>query len=162
MTYRGYSAVVEFDEEALTFFGRVINSDALVSFRGDTPDELVQSFHDSVDSYLETCDEMGVAPEKTYNGTLSVRMDPAIHQAAAVRSAELHESLNQYITDLVRQDVHGHEVVEKETFVGGDAWVGEGAVAYGNRSGTRYRSKIRRAGRKTTAMRRGTRRGKTR
>jgi predicted HicB family RNase H-like nuclease len=107
MKYRGYSAVVEFDENASTFAGRVINSDALISFRGDTPDELIQSFHDTVDSYLETCESTGIVPEKTYNGTLSVRMDPEVHQAAAIRSAELHESLNQYITDLVREDVWG-------------------------------------------------------
>ncbi len=37
MTYRVYTAVVEFDELTDTFSGRVVNSNALVLFRGDSP-----------------------------------------------------------------------------------------------------------------------------
>ncbi len=110
MTYRGYTAVVEFDERAETFAGRVVNSDALVSFRGDTTQELKQSFYDAVDAYLEACEEEGIEPEKSYNGTFSIRMTPEIHEAAAIRSAQKNESLNQYITNLIRRDVEVQEV----------------------------------------------------
>jgi len=105
MTYKGYEAVVEFDEQAETFTGRVVNSSALVSFRGDSPRELQESFHDAVDAYLEACKEACIRPERPYNGTLSVRMDPALHKAAAIRSAQKHTSLNQYVTGLIEQDV---------------------------------------------------------
>lgn len=105
MTYKGYTAVVEFDEHANTFFGRVVNSNALVSFRGDSPDELKQSFHDAVDAYLEACHDEGIEPEKSFNGTLSIRMDPETHKAAAIRSAQKHKSLNQYVTGLIKRDL---------------------------------------------------------
>jgi len=104
MTYRGYTAIVEFDEDANTFTGKVVNSNALVSFRGDCATELKRSFRDAVDAYLEACRESEIDPEKPYNGTLSIRMDPDTHRAAAIRSAQLNESLNQYVTDLIRRE----------------------------------------------------------
>lgn len=109
MTYRGYEAIAEYDEHAQTFTGSVVNSNALVSFRGDTTQELLESFYNSVDAYLEACEEAGIKPEKPYNGTLSVRMDPALHKAAAIRSAKKHTSLNQYITGLIEKDVELQE-----------------------------------------------------
>ncbi|MFA7566578.1 MAG: type II toxin-antitoxin system HicB family antitoxin [Alkalispirochaeta sp.] len=105
MTYRGYTAIVEFDELAKTFTGRVVNSNALVSFRGDSPEELEESFYNAVDGYLEACAEEGLEPEKPYNGTISIRMDPETHKAAAIRSAQKKESLNQYVVELIKRDV---------------------------------------------------------
>jgi predicted HicB family RNase H-like nuclease len=57
LRYRGYLAKVDFDEQADVFYGVVINSRALLSFEGTNSDEVKQSFHDVVDSYLETCSQ---------------------------------------------------------------------------------------------------------
>jgi predicted HicB family RNase H-like nuclease len=55
MEYKGYSAKVVFDEDANILHGEVINLRDVITFEGETADELEQAFHDSVDDYLEFC-----------------------------------------------------------------------------------------------------------
>jgi predicted HicB family RNase H-like nuclease len=59
MRYKGYEAVVEFDDEAEIFHGEVINIRDVITFQGDNVKGLKQAFHDSVDDYLEFCKERG-------------------------------------------------------------------------------------------------------
>jgi predicted HicB family RNase H-like nuclease len=54
LTYQGYIGKVDYDDDAETFFGTVVNANVLVSFRGRTVKELKKSFHDVVDSYVES------------------------------------------------------------------------------------------------------------
>ena len=64
MEYKGYFAKVEFDDETDIFHGEVINLRDVVTFQGQTVDELHQAFRDSIDDYLEFCAERGEEPEK--------------------------------------------------------------------------------------------------
>ncbi len=59
MEYKGYVAEVEFDDKADVFHGEVINLRDVVTFEGETVDELRKAFQDSVDDYLEFCAERG-------------------------------------------------------------------------------------------------------
>ena len=103
MTYRSYIGKVDYDDEAETFFGTVVNANVLISFRGRTVEELKKSFHDLVDSYLEDCRESGVPPEKPYNGSIMVRVDPAIHRRLAIKASERHESMNRFLQNLIEK-----------------------------------------------------------
>ena len=62
MTYKGYQARVELDEEARVFHGEVINTRDVITFQGSSVDELQQAFEDSVDDYLEYCAARGEKP----------------------------------------------------------------------------------------------------
>lgn len=64
MTYKGYIGHVTYDDEAKLLHGEVINIRDVVTFQGQSVDELEQAFHDSVDDYLEMCVERGEAPDK--------------------------------------------------------------------------------------------------
>ena len=97
LAYHGYIGKVDYDDDAETFYGTVINANVLVSFRGRTVKELKQSFHNVVDSYLEDCKEEGLAPENPYNGTITVRVDPAIHRRVTVKASARKESMNKYV-----------------------------------------------------------------
>ena len=55
MTYKGYQARVEMDEEAGLFHGEVINTRDVITFQGRTVRQLKKAFADSVDDYLEFC-----------------------------------------------------------------------------------------------------------
>ena len=68
MTYNGYIGAVEYDDNARTLSGRVINANVLVSFRGDSVQELEASFHSVVDAYLEDCRENGSSPRSRTTG----------------------------------------------------------------------------------------------
>lgn len=97
MKYKGYEAIVEFDEEADIFHGEVINIRDVITFQGSSVEELKQAFHDSVDDYLEFCKERGEEPEQPFSGKLMVRINPQLHQKIANRAKQEGKSLNSWI-----------------------------------------------------------------
>ncbi|MBN2683978.1 MAG: type II toxin-antitoxin system HicB family antitoxin [Pontiellaceae bacterium] len=99
MEYKGYIGKVEFDDEANIFHGEVINLRDVVTFQGETVGELREAFKDSVDDYLEFCEERGQSPEKPYSGKFMVRVEPELHKAVAMRAKMDHKSLNAWVHD---------------------------------------------------------------
>ncbi len=105
MEYKGYIGKVEFDDEANIFYGEVINLRDVVTFQGETVDELRKAFRDSVDDYLEFCATRGESPEKPYSGKFMVRVEPELHKALAMRAKMNHKSLNAWINDALETAV---------------------------------------------------------
>jgi predicted HicB family RNase H-like nuclease len=102
MNYKGYEAVLEFDEGAGIFHGEVINTRDVITFQGRSVEELKQAFKDSVEDYLEFCASRNEEPEKPFSGKLIVRMSPELHRHIALEARRLGKSLNSYITDLLK------------------------------------------------------------
>ena len=48
----------------------------IVTFHGETVDELEKAFKEAVDDYLATCEKPGVKPNKPYSGKLTLRIPP--------------------------------------------------------------------------------------
>ena len=99
MTYKGYEAVVELDEEANVFTGEVINTRDVITFQGNSVGELKQAFEDSVEDYLEFCASRGEEPEKPFSGNFVVRMQPALHRELALRARREGKSLNSLVIE---------------------------------------------------------------
>jgi len=108
MKYKGYYAQVAFDEDANIFHGEVINLRDLITFEGETVDELRQAFQDSVDDYLEFCAERGENPEKPYSGKLMVRVDPELHKRVALEARKRGVSINSLVGEALSRTVDGH------------------------------------------------------
>ncbi|MDJ0826960.1 MAG: type II toxin-antitoxin system HicB family antitoxin [Rhodobacter sp.] len=101
MTYQGYSARVEYDDEDEIFFGRVAGIRDGVGFHAETVGDLKAAFHEAVDDYLETCAKLGKEPQRAYSGQLSVRIDPGVH-ARVVEAAQLSgKSLNKWAEEVL-------------------------------------------------------------
>lgn len=99
MTYKGYQAIVELDEEAGVFHGDVINTRDVITFQGSSVDELKQAFEDSVDDYLEFCASRGEDPEKPFSGKVLVRVPPDVHRKIMAEARRQGKSLNAYIVE---------------------------------------------------------------
>lgn len=99
MEYKGYVAKVEFDDEAGTFYGEVVNLRDVITFEGESVDELRQAFQDSVEDYLAFCAERGEEPEKPYSGKFSVRIPPELHRKITIKARMADKSLNSWISD---------------------------------------------------------------
>jgi len=99
MNHRGYTAHIEYDDEDGLFHGEVIDLRDVVTFVGRSVDELRQAFHDSVDDYLEFCEERGEDPDRPFSGRLMVRLPPELHRAIYTRARQEGKSLNQFIAD---------------------------------------------------------------
>ncbi len=105
MKYKGYVGNVGFDDEANIFHGDVINLRDVITFQGETVDELRKAFQESIDDYLEFCAERGDSPEKPYSGKFLIRIEPKLHKAAALRATLMHKSFNTWIHDTLETAV---------------------------------------------------------
>ena len=53
MTYKGYSARIEYDDEDGILFGQIAGIRDGVGFHADSVDDLRAAFHEAVDDYIE-------------------------------------------------------------------------------------------------------------
>ncbi len=105
MTYKGYIGSVAYSEKDNVFFGKIEGIKGLVNFEGESVDELKKAFHEAVDDYLAFCEDEGLVPEKSYSGSLNVRLTPTIHRQIAILAKQAGISLNAYIKETLEKRV---------------------------------------------------------
>jgi predicted HicB family RNase H-like nuclease len=96
MTYGGYSALIEYDDEDGIFFGKLAGIRDGVGFHADNVADLRAAFQEAVDDYVDMCAKIGKSPQKPYSGNLMLRIDPAVHSKAALAAELAGKSLNQW------------------------------------------------------------------
>lgn len=57
MRYKGYEAVVEYDEDAEIFHGEVVDLRDVITFQGKSVAELKKALAGSIEDYLAFCKE---------------------------------------------------------------------------------------------------------
>lgn len=105
LEYKGYAGSVEFSAEDKVFFGKLTGIRDVITFEGETVKELTKAFHDAVNDYLAMCKELGKEPDKEYKGSFNVRLKPKVHRLAAMKSAAMKISLNQFVEKVVEKEV---------------------------------------------------------
>ena len=80
LDYKGYTGHVEFDAEAGLFHGEVLDTRDVITFQGTSVEDLQQAFRDSVEDYLDFCEERSEEPEKPFSGRLMVRLSSDLHR----------------------------------------------------------------------------------
>ena len=103
MTYKGYTGKVELDDEVGILFGRVIDITDVITFKGTTVDEIRQAFRDSVDDYLEFCQELGKEPDKPFSGKLPFRTTPERHRKIFLAAKLAGKSINAWMDDTLAE-----------------------------------------------------------
>ncbi len=96
MSYKGYAARVEFDDEDGIFFGRISGIRDGVHFHGETVGELRAAFREAVDGYVDVCARIGKPPQKPYSGQIMVRVDPQVHARSALAAELAGKSLAKW------------------------------------------------------------------
>ena len=105
MDYKGYIARVDFDDEAGTLHGEVINARDIITFQGASVRELKRAFRDSVDDYLEFCARRGEQPDKPYSGQFVTRIPPDLHRRLNIAASLSGKSLNAWVTEQLQSAV---------------------------------------------------------
>lgn len=111
MTYKGYIGSVAFSEKDNVFFGKIEGINGLVNFEGESVKELTNAFHEAVEDYIAYCKDEGIEPEKSYSGSLNVRLSPTIHRQIAILAKKAGLSLNAYIKDTLEKKVNAELTV---------------------------------------------------
>ena len=105
MEYKGYRAVVTFEDEADVFHGEVVNTGDVIVFEGTSVAQLKKEFIFSIDDYLKACEERGRTPDKPFSGKIPLRLPPEVHRAAAAAARIQGKSLNAWIAETVKEAV---------------------------------------------------------
>ena len=64
LSHRGYTARIEFDERDNLFVGRILGIRSIISFHGETVQELRSAFEHAVVDYLDDCEARGLTKQK--------------------------------------------------------------------------------------------------
>lgn len=126
MEYKGYNAVVTYDNDLGVLHGEVIDTRDVITFQGRSVDDLEEAFQNSVDGYLKFCEEKGKEPEKPFSGRIALRLDPETHRMIVGAARTSGKSLNTWIVDaigneLYRDDDEEETEEEAQWIVGQDA-----------------------------------------
>ena len=101
MTYKGYIGSVEYDIEDEILFGKILYVNDTVTFESTTIGGLKKEFTAAVDDYLVTCEQIGKEPQKSFKGSLNIRLGESLHRKAAIAAAKQDITLNDYIKNAV-------------------------------------------------------------
>ena len=105
MTYKSYTARVEYDNRDDVFVGRVLGLQSILSFEGDSVEALKSAFEKAINDYLQECQEKGLTPEKPASGKLLLRLAPELHGQAMVAAKAAGKSLNQWVAEALHRAV---------------------------------------------------------
>ena len=106
LEYKGYKGSVEYSKEDNCLFGKVQGlSKELISYEGQTLEELRKDFEEGVDSYLEYCKEEGIVPAKPYSGKLNLRMSSDLHSRVAAIVAATGTTINDFINNAIKNEL---------------------------------------------------------
>jgi predicted HicB family RNase H-like nuclease len=101
MTYKGYSAKIEYSDKEECLIGRISNIEYSITFHVDSVKEIRQAFEEAVDAYLEGCAQRNEAPEKPSDNRTVVRVSPALHSVLALVAGRENKSVNTWLAEVV-------------------------------------------------------------
>lgn len=108
MVIDGYKAVIQYDPDIEMFRGEFIGLNGGADFYAKDIDGLRKEGKTSLQVFLEMCREDGVEPRKEYSGKFNLRVPTNLHAEIAVCAAATGKSLNQWLVDLLRENIHVH------------------------------------------------------
>lgn len=92
---------IDFDTEDMLIHGKILFINDVVTYQGDNLDELKATFEESVDDYLETCQQVGKQPDKPLRGSFNVRIGPELHKDVARSASQEGVSLNDWVKSAI-------------------------------------------------------------
>lgn len=106
--YKDYYGTINVSEEDNILYGKVIGIKGLLSYEGETVEELKQDFREVVDEYIADCKRNNIKPQISYKGTFNVRIAPELHRDLAKYADNNKESLNSAVTTAIENLVQAN------------------------------------------------------
>lgn len=88
--YKGYIGAVDFDPEIDLFHGTVINTNDVITFYGASVTELRKEMQNSIEGYIEFCEEQGKIPDKPFSSEFTVQMSSEMPYMIDLRNTIAH------------------------------------------------------------------------
>jgi predicted HicB family RNase H-like nuclease len=105
LTYKGFIGSVHFSAEDDLFFGRVEGINDLITFEGDSVQELKGAFRYVVDAHIADCEKENLPAEKSYKGSFNLRLTPDLHRRAVIAAKAHNSTLNAFVKQAIERAV---------------------------------------------------------
>jgi len=105
LRYKDYVGTVHYNDDDGVFFGKIEGINHLITFEGESVNELKTSFVEAIEDYLLLCSQTGENPQKSYKGSFNIRISPEIHKLAVEKSTRLGIPLNRLIYKAIEKEV---------------------------------------------------------
>ncbi len=102
---KGFIGSVHFSTDDSVFFGKVEGINDLITFEGRSVDELISAFQYMVDEHIKDCEKENIDIEKSYKGSLNVRLAPELHRRIAISAKLRGESINKFISEMLTKSL---------------------------------------------------------
>ncbi len=99
-------AVITYDPDIDMFRGEFVGLNGGADFYADDVAGLHREGAASLDAFKDECAKRGIEPRKNFSGKFVLRVDPEVHQAAAIAAAASGESLNQWVATAIKEAAH--------------------------------------------------------
>ena len=111
VSYKDYQGSVTYVDGMLVVC--VLHVDDFLTVECNSASEVEGAFKDLVDDYLETCEELGREPQKSFKGSFNVRVNPDLHRRAAMAATEHDISLNAWVVQAIQEKLAGEDANKK-------------------------------------------------
>jgi predicted HicB family RNase H-like nuclease len=98
----GHRAVLAYDPDIQMIRGEFLGLNGGADFYARSVDELVSEGRKSLATFLDICRERGIDPQRHFSGRFNLRLDPKVHEAAALAAAAENKSLNDWVAEAIR------------------------------------------------------------
>ena len=107
LNYKGYIGSVNYSVEDDCLYGRVMGlpKNITIIYEGESIKDLRTDFENAIDNYLNSCEEKGIAPQKTYSGHLNVSIPIDLHIKIAMLAMQNVESINSFVRNSLEDSV---------------------------------------------------------
>jgi len=109
MEIEGYKAIIQYDPEIEMFRGEFTGLNGGADFYAKDIESLKKEGSISLKVFLKACEEPGLTPKKEYSGKFNLRVSANLHAEVVTRAAAAGKSLNQWLVDLLSENIHVHD-----------------------------------------------------
>ena len=103
LTYKGFIGTVYFSADDKVFYGKIEGINDLITFEGGNEEEHEEAFKYMVEEHIKDCKKEGIPAEKSYKGSLNVRLSPELHKKISQMALLKGVSLNKFINETLRK-----------------------------------------------------------
>jgi predicted HicB family RNase H-like nuclease len=105
ITIAGHRAVVSYDPDTDMLRGEFLGLNGGADFYASDIPTLKKEARKSLDAFLATCKESGIAPFRSFSGKFNARIDPELHARAVELAAANGISLNQFVERAIQHEI---------------------------------------------------------
>lgn len=105
LTYKDFIGTVSFSAVDNVLHGKLTGINDLVTYEGESVNELKLAFEEAVEDYIETCKMLDKPLFKSCKGSFNVRIPQELHYKASKLANVLNISLNKFVQSALEREV---------------------------------------------------------